>query len=167
MVHVVLPHTNMECSAMTVFWVCVGWLTAGAALGVLLGRAIALASDGRLAREDAHRIPDRVQGALIPNRASPDLRLVVSHPRSSASRRPLYALAALLLLGACAVPTSDEPRVTSSSGSSATVEYSGERAAEADQKADQACAQSGKRAARASTRPGATGGSMRSYECTD
>lgn len=147
---------------MTILWICIGWLAISTALGVLLGRAIALANDERSMR----RIPDGLHGALIPDRhSSPRLRLVTARYRPPRSL-PLHALATLAMLGGCAVPTAEQPHVTSSSGNSATVKYSGERANEADQKAREACAQSGKQAAQASTTSGATGDTVRSYKCT-
>ncbi len=147
---------------MTVFWICVGWLAVSVALGVLLGRAIAYTSDERPAR----RNPDERHEALRPDyRASSHLRVAAARYKPPHSPH-LHALASLAVLGGCAVPTGGEPRVTSISGNNATVEYSGERAAEADRKAREACARSGKQAGRASTTAGAAGGSVRSYTCT-
>jgi hypothetical protein len=73
--------------------------------------------------------------------------------------------AAAVLLSACSGPTSTAPKVTSSGGTGATVEYSGERSGEADEKARQACAEQGKRAVPRSMQPGPSGGNVRSYDC--
>jgi hypothetical protein len=77
---------------------------------------------------------------------------------------PVVIVAAALGFAAC-TPTSTEPRVTSSGERGATVEYSGERAGEADGKAQAACAEQGRRAVRGSMQPGPSGGSVRSYDC--
>ncbi len=80
--------------------------------------------------------------------------------------RPLTVAVLLVsLIGACEMPTSDAPQVKSNSPSGTTVEYSGERGGEADQKAQEACAQQGKRAAGSSTTAGSSGGTLRSYNC--
>jgi hypothetical protein len=148
---------------MTFFWVCVFWLAIAAALGTLLGRAIAFANDERRIAARSRLIPD---GVLMPHPRSSSELIVVAARRTGSLRAPhLVAIAIAVGLGACAVPTGDTPRVKSESGNSATVEYSGERAGEADQKAREACERSGKRLGRASTKPGATGGSVRSYDC--
>lgn len=147
---------------MAVLWICIGWLAISVALGILIGRAIAFATAERPAR----RIPDGLHGALIPDcRASARLRLVTARHRPLLRLPHIHALAALVVLGGCAVPTAEKPHVTSNSGNSATVEYSGEHAAEADQKAREACARSGKQAEQASTTSGASGDTVRSYKC--
>jgi hypothetical protein len=74
------------------------------------------------------------------------------------------AAVAMLVCG-CSGPTSSEPKVTSSGGAGATVEYSGERSGEADEKARQACAEQGKQAVPRSMQPGPSGGNVRSYDC--
>jgi hypothetical protein len=73
--------------------------------------------------------------------------------------------AAALLLAGCEPPTPTGPRVTSSSGAGPTVEYSGERSGQADEKAQQTCEQQGKRAVPRSLQPGPSGGTVRSYDC--
>ena len=80
--------------------------------------------------------------------------------------RTLITMAAVALLAAgCFGATSTEPKVTSSGGAGPTVEYSGERSGQADDRAQQACAEQGKRAAPRSMQPGPTGGNVRSYDC--
>lgn len=74
-------------------------------------------------------------------------------------------LAAALLMAACSGPTSDAPRVKAASGSGPAVEYSGDRSPEADQKAQEACAQQGKRAVPRSAQAGPTGGTVKNYDC--
>lgn len=74
-------------------------------------------------------------------------------------------LAAIALLVAGCSPTAGEPKVTSSSPAGPTVEYSGERSGQADERAQQACAQQGKRAVPRSLQPGPSGGAVRSYDC--
>ena len=83
------------------------------------------------------------------------------------SKRSCLALWLLAMLAGCALPTSEAPRVKSSSGESATIEYSGEKGEAADRKAQEACARQGKRAANPSAKPGPTGGTLRSYECVE
>jgi len=150
---------------MGVFWIGMGWLAVSSVVGILLGRAIALSGDGRLA-ERSRRVPDEVRGVLVPaHRKPPHVRLASTRRASGLQSPHLPMIAVLAALGACAVPTSDEPRVTARSGNSTTVEYSGERAGEADRKADEACAKTGKEAGQASTTSGATGGTVRTYDC--
>jgi hypothetical protein len=79
--------------------------------------------------------------------------------------KTLIAMAAAAVLAGCFGATSTEPTVTSSGGAGPTVEYSGERAGQADEKAQEACAKQGKRAVRRSMQPGPSGGSVRSYDC--
>jgi hypothetical protein len=73
--------------------------------------------------------------------------------------------AAAMFAAGCSAPTSTEPKVTSSGGAGPTVEYSGERSGQADEKAQQACAEQGKRAVPRSMQPGPSGGNVRSYDC--
>ena len=79
---------------------------------------------------------------------------------------PLLSLMALaILLAGCEPPTTIQPTVTSSSPAGTTVEYSGERSGQADEKARQTCEQQGKRAVPGSLQPGPSGGTVRSYAC--
>jgi predicted small lipoprotein YifL len=73
--------------------------------------------------------------------------------------------AAVLVLAGCGGPTSTDPRVTSSGGAGPTIEYSGERSGQADEKAQQSCDEQGRRATPRSMQPGPSGGSVRSYDC--
>jgi hypothetical protein len=77
---------------------------------------------------------------------------------------PLKVLA-LASVAACGSPTSSEPRVSTKSNSGTAVEYSGERAQDADRKAQEACAQQGKRAVPRSMGTGAGGANVRNYDC--
>ena len=79
----------------------------------------------------------------------------------------LFAIPAVAILTVCACsgPTSTGPTVTSSGGAGPTVEYSGERSGQADEKAQQTCAGQGKRAVPRSMQPGPSGGAVRSYDC--
>ncbi|HEX2114040.1 MAG TPA: hypothetical protein VHM01_06510 [Alphaproteobacteria bacterium] len=80
--------------------------------------------------------------------------------------KTFFAVAAVAVLAAgCTGVTSTEPKVTSSGGAGPTVEYSGERSGQADEKAQQACAEQGKRAVPRSMQPGPSGGNVRSYDC--
>lgn len=76
---------------------------------------------------------------------------------------PIAAVA--VMTAACSAPTSDHPTVTSSSPAGPTVEYSGDRSGQADEKAQQTCEQQGKQAVPRSMQPGPTGGAVRSYDC--
>ena len=75
---------------------------------------------------------------------------------------PIAAVA--LMLTACS-PTTVQPTVTSSSPAGPTVEYSGDRSGQADEKAQQTREQQGKQAVPRSMQPGPTGGAVRSYDC--
>jgi hypothetical protein len=85
--------------------------------------------------------------------------------RPSPRRVLLLTLSASALLAGCEPPTTVQPAVTSSSPAGTTVEYSGERSGQADEKARQTCEQQGKRVVPGSLQPGPSGGTVRSYDC--